>query len=118
MSALRGACYQRLIQSKTSFLLQELAQSVGCQSVEVENKPKVLEILENLLYGEGVDIRRVKRYFEEDLKTFVYENMGRWGNLAANVLVLVPCKGDRLGIKVTASVCGTSIPLYDPVPIV
>ncbi len=113
----KGACYQRLLQSKMSSLLPQLARSVGCRSVEVENQSRVLEILETLLYGEGIDIRRVKRYFEEDLKSFIYENRAQWGRLETHTLVLLPYEGDRLGIKVVASLHGGDILLYGPVPI-
>ncbi len=48
----KGACYQRLLQSKMSPLLEQLAQSVNCQKIGVENEQRVLEILENIKKGE------------------------------------------------------------------
>ena len=113
----RGRVYQSLIQSKMRTALPALKEETHCHSIEVEEEPRVLTVLEGQHYGEGVDIRRVEKYFHETLKNFIYAQTPLWKGLEGKKLVIMPMEGDRLGIRVLRVLYGTSVEWHPIKPI-
>lgn len=76
----RGECYQRLISLKFRSFRSELVEALPCRDVNIENENVILLDLENKLYGDGTDIRRIERYFEA-VRVVIYEQSPRFGTL-------------------------------------
>ncbi len=55
--------YQKIIEIKLKAKFADLKKELPCDSIELERKEEVLQILEDLLYGNGTDIRKIDRFF-------------------------------------------------------
>lgn len=74
-----------------------MANHIGCAQIKVEDDSVYLR-LEDKLYEQGIDIRRIHRYFEE-IARVVYCNLNKWPNIS-NKTIVVGCNENKLGIKV------------------
>jgi len=82
----RGECYQALIKKKLSNFLINLKKEISCREILTEHEEQILAFLEDKLYEEGTDIRRVSRYFD-DIKGMIYQNRRLWGRLETKKIV-------------------------------
>jgi AAA+ ATPase superfamily predicted ATPase len=76
----RGVSYQKLLDIKLTPFMQSLKTEIFCKELNFENKEQFIIELENLIYGEGIDIRRVHRFLGE-VKGAIYQNEHRLGGL-------------------------------------
>lgn len=93
-----GEPYHRLLKSKLPSLIAKLKESVGCKEIKLENESAFLVVLEKLLYGKGVDIRRVRKYFEEKLRNAFLKNSKSFTALE-NKRFVICCEDDCFKIK-------------------
>ncbi len=102
----RGSAYQTLLKRKMYPLLVALKMELGCKDILVDNEPQVLVTLESILYGNGTDIRRVKKYFEEDVKNTIYKHKNKWGDLSRIELVLTQHEPNKLSLRIRSEIFG------------
>jgi len=95
----RGEAYQRIARLKLNDFCNELRQEFGCRLVDVETENLVLSALETKLYGDGTDIRRFRRYFDE-IKPILYQSHQNWGPMANKKLTFC-CIEEALYLKVS-----------------
>lgn len=95
----RGATYQRIIRLKLTAFCADLRKEFSCKAVDIEEEAAVLAALEAKLYGDGTDIRRFQRYFD-DIKPTIYQNYQNWGSLASKRLTF-SCDQVGLCIKIS-----------------
>lgn len=81
-----GECYQRLLKSKMEEFLKMLKLKMSCKDIEVENELLILLALEKKLYGQGIDIRRVNRYFE-NVRDAISRTKHEWGDMKTKKLI-------------------------------
>lgn len=93
----RGEIYKKLLRSKLLPFLDTMKKEFSLKEISVENESLILSILENKLYGEGVDIRRINLYFNE-MKAAVYQKKGSLGDLSARKIIL-DCDNRNLVFK-------------------
>ena len=96
----RGNCYQSLIKTKMTAFLEVLRREIACREIFIDNEPQILSILERKLYGEGTDIRRVNRFFSDDVRGAVYRIKGKLGDLSDKKLTFFPFE-DKLFFKIS-----------------
>ena len=82
----KGECYQALIKAKLSNFLINLKSEIRCREIFIEHERQILAFLEDRLYGEGTDVRRVARYFD-DIKGIIYQIRRTWGKLETKKIV-------------------------------
>ncbi len=95
----RGANYQALLKLKLTIFLQNLKQIEGFKEINIENENEILNFLENNLYGNGTDIRKIEKYFTNHLDPLIQQFKGKWGNLDDVKITLFLDEG-RLAIQV------------------
>ncbi len=66
----RGEVYQGLLKSKFVTFCQDLKKECAFREVVIETKEErsILASFENILYGNGTDIRKIKTYFDDVIK--------------------------------------------------
>jgi hypothetical protein len=96
----RGDTYQHIIRIKLNNFCTDLKQELMCRAVDIEQEALVLSALETKLYGDGTDLRRFGRYFD-DIKPIIYRNYQNWGPLASKRLTF-SCVDGALCIKISA----------------
>lgn len=97
----RGECYQRLLLAKMTIFFQRLSKELACKKVDIENSDGLMIALETLLYGQGVDLRRIERYFEVIEKQVIVPNKTNWGDPSNIKLTFY---NDANGIKLRVSI--------------
>lgn len=95
----RGAVYQQILRLRLMAFCTELQQEFLCKAVDLEQAAAVLLALETKLYGDGTDLRRFCRYFD-DIKPLIYQNYQNWGPLATKRLTFA-CVEGALCIKIS-----------------
>ena len=113
----RGACYQAFIQSKIKQQIGSLKRELSCQDIRLENKPEILNILEETLYGEGIDLRRIKSFFDLNIKTVIYSKIHQDLDLSYAVLTISPYNDRLIGIKASLLFLGKLVDCTDLFPI-
>ncbi|NGX41371.1 MAG: ATP-dependent Clp protease ATP-binding subunit ClpC [Candidatus Anoxychlamydiales bacterium] len=81
----KGECYQKLVQDKMSKFLEILKTKISCKEIEVENEALILLSIERKLYGQGIDIRRVNRYFD-NIREAISRTKSEWGDMQTKKL--------------------------------
>jgi len=82
-----GAQYKQLLCIKLDGFLPKMKEEIGCREIDIENKPLVIQLLEERLYGDGVDIRKVERYCQSMEKQAVALK-SQWGKIEKIKLTL------------------------------
>ena len=73
----KGECYQRLLKIKLSQYIGNIKTMLSFREVVVEHERELLGFLETKLYGEGINIRDVERYFDT-LRDLIVRSKSRW----------------------------------------
>ncbi len=71
----KGKCYQSVIEKNFQIHLDELKKEFN--EVIVASKDSILSVLENELYGEGIDLRKIPDYFANN-KTIINMEKSKW----------------------------------------
>jgi hypothetical protein len=85
----RGAPYQRLLELAFTRWLEEITVRIECRGIEIENRGQLWAVLENHLYGEGIDIRKVKNGFLANLENALLGNLYRLRPIQTKRLTIV-----------------------------
>lgn len=93
----KGESYRALLQAKLSENLPLLKKSLKCKEIVIQDNAAFLGYLENKFYGEGVDIRRLKTYFEITLPNQIYSRV----STTANKKFTFICRENKLFIHVS-----------------
>lgn len=83
----RGDCYQKLLQKKLKLFIDELREEFNFREILLDNEQQILLALENKLYGEGTNIRKITFYFS-DVRNLIQQRKAAWGNLAKDKLTI------------------------------
>lgn len=95
----RGECYQKMIRSKLITLFSELKKSYPFKEIALEKESLLLEGLESKFYGNGTDIRAMKRSLERIVNDIITTYKDTWGDLKEIKLTL-SCIDDKLVFQV------------------
>ena len=68
------------------------------------------------LYGDGTGVRNVKEYFDQVIRTGIFQNVA-WGNLSDKQISIVPYDEKRLGLRCVAKIYGKIVEQYETVPL-
>ena len=100
----RGEPYRQLLKGKLKVFLSQLKKEFSVKEVNVENELAVLEALENKLYEDGTNIRRVAQYFDQ-IKQQIYAKKASLGDLRTKKITLIvhPQQGLCLNVAVFLS---------------
>lgn len=114
----RGEIYQNLIRSKLPTFLNALKTDVACAEITIAESdlPQVVRQLESRLYGDGTGLRNIKDYFDNEIKTVIFQQRN-WGNLKHKQITIVALEGNRLGIRCQVEAYGELLEDYPVVPI-
>ena len=85
--------FQKIIKQKMDKSIAIIKTQLNLSGFQVEEEDKVLSILESRLYGEGINIRKLQRFFDQDLNTVIYTRIASEIGLVGKSLVLSPFKG-------------------------
>ncbi len=77
----RGVCYQSLVKKQLENLINELRLEFKFKEIVIENELTILTIIENKLYGQGTNIRKIHEYFSIQIKEIFHQNKSEWGDL-------------------------------------
>ena len=94
----KGENYQKILKLKVGAFLEEFKKEISCKEFCIEDEESVLINLEKRLYGEGIDLRRIDRFFSSDVKTAIYKEINTWGDIKTKKLML-NCDEEGLFIK-------------------
>jgi len=103
----RGECYQKLVKIKMTHFFNDLKEKISCREIEVKNERLILLSIENKLYGNGTDIRRVNRYFE-NIREAISRTKSEWGNMQMKKLTFSH-DGEKFYIKIYVYLEGLEI---------
>ena len=109
----RGPCYKSLIQIKINDQMALLKKELSCQEIRLENEDQVLDILQNLLYGEGIDLRRIKAFFDCNVKAVIYSKINQLIDLSKAILTIAPYSDELIGVKASGLFLGKLVDVTD-----
>lgn len=94
--------YQRVIELKLQKQPKTLKTELPCKDVQIEDLEEVLKTLEEKLYNEGVDLRRIDRYFQNKLQPAI-RNMAREVNIDLRGITITIATFEDTDIQVKAT---------------
>ncbi|MGZ3732546.1 MAG: AAA family ATPase, partial [Parachlamydiaceae bacterium] len=79
----KGTTYQNILKMKVTPFLKELKTEIGCHSIEIqeEGKHAFYQTLENILYGNGSNIRKVQKFLGK-IKRVIHQNRHQYGDIS------------------------------------
>lgn len=80
----KGKCYQTIIKLKLTEFISKLQTEFSCRAIDIEHENLILLALENKLYGDGVNIRKLSRYFNT-IKSLIYKK--QWNAVESKKMV-------------------------------
>lgn len=98
--------YQKIIKQNMHKSLSKTKTQLKLSKVQLEEESTILRILEERLYGDGINIRKLQRFFEQDLNTVIYTRIASEISLADKTLVLSPHEMSTIGVKAADFVLG------------
>lgn len=101
----KGEAYQKVLNVK----MDAFFKSLGCQNFVVEDRPQLLTALEERLYGDGTDLRKIANYFNYDIRQAIYSQ--RWGDLGSKQLIVTPSSSRTLNIHACFVKFGQKFPM-------
>lgn len=105
--------YQQVIKMKLQRQPEALKIELPCKDVQIEDLEGVLRILEGELYGEGIDLRGIDRYFQNKLQPTI-RNMARRANLRnlrEITITITTFENNDIQVKATKTVFGKTMNL-------
>lgn len=110
----RGPCYQAAIKKDWDIFRETLKKDLLLATVETENELSFLSFVEHRLYGEGIDLRRIKRFFENEVRAalFLKQEQINWRDLNGKKLVFL-IRDEQLWVQLRVLI--TDIDQYYPI---
>lgn len=108
----KGECYQRIIKMKFSDFCSELQKEYSCKAVKIEEEDLFLLALENQLYGNGTDIRKLQKYFDS-IKNNIYHHFDTLTPFASKKIIF-SCDSEGPYIKFLTFIEAFEI-FYEPI---
>ncbi len=96
----RGRCYQSILRSQLATYMKSFKADSGCREFCLEDEALVLAALETLLYGKGVDLRRIEKYFQHQISPIIFGKSKAFGDMSTKKFTL-HCDRDGLFIQVS-----------------
>ncbi|MBA3238093.1 MAG: ATP-dependent Clp protease ATP-binding subunit [Parachlamydiaceae bacterium] len=97
----RGIPYQNILKSKMNIFLEEYKKELGCHDIIIKEDARDLfyQSLEDILYGEGTDLRKVQLFLEE-IRLAVNQKKNLCGTISNKEFTLYSDNG-RIWAKIT-----------------
>lgn len=107
----KGECYQKLIKNKLNKWLIDLKREIPFKELHIKNQPLLLKALEDKLYGNGTNIRKIEKHFE-DWKGIIYKERKNWADPANTKLTFSYENALCLKVAVHLSISGKYHPIF------
>lgn len=108
----RGEGYQKLVNKQLDKLMNSLSEEFHFKEFGMVRRDQILAIMENKLYGQGTDIRKLHEYFSVQTMKIFHQNHSTWGNSKDVKITFYPSEGK---VYIKASLFISEFNRYHPV---